>query len=114
MNSAQLAHRAGVSVRTLRHYHQIGILAEPPRLANGYRHYGNHDLIHVLRIKRLSALGIPLSSMTELVAGDTSGNGLLDELDRELESAIIRLNQQRQMVSRVRSQLVVEHDACAS
>ncbi|WP_368665157.1 MerR family transcriptional regulator [Rhodococcus erythropolis] len=114
MNSAQLAHRAGVSVCTLRHCHQIGILAEPPRLANGYRHYGKHDLIHVLRIKRLSALGIPLSSMTELVVGDTSGDELLDKLDRELESAIVRLNQQRQKVSRVRSQLFVDHNACAS
>ncbi|WP_415394437.1 MerR family transcriptional regulator (plasmid) [Rhodococcus globerulus] len=112
MNSAELAKRAGVSVRALRHYPKIGVLAEPPRLTNGYRQYGYHDLVHVLRIKRLSALGIPLSGMAELVAEGT-GEDLLDELDRELETAIIGLNHQRHLISRVRSQRIVSHDACA-
>lgn len=35
MNSAQLAHRAGVSVRTLRHYHQIGF--SPNQSSTGKR-----------------------------------------------------------------------------
>ncbi|MDZ7915083.1 MAG: hypothetical protein U5O16_25165 [Rhodococcus sp. (in: high G+C Gram-positive bacteria)] len=52
--------------------------------------------------------------MTDLVSGDASEDGLLDELDRELESAIVRLNHQRHMISRARPQLFVGHDACAS
>lgn len=36
----ELAERAGISGRTLRHYHQIGLL-EPDRVgSNGYRYYG--------------------------------------------------------------------------
>lgn len=31
MKSSELAKLAGVSVRTLRHYHAIGLLPEPPR-----------------------------------------------------------------------------------
>ena len=36
----QLAAYAGVTVRTVRHYHQIGLLPEPERDASGYRRYG--------------------------------------------------------------------------
>lgn len=32
-----MARLAGVTVRTLRHYHQVQVLAEPPRTSNGYR-----------------------------------------------------------------------------
>ncbi|EED6225780.1 MerR family DNA-binding transcriptional regulator, partial [Salmonella enterica subsp. enterica serovar Haifa] len=49
MHSNELARLAGVTVRALRHYHQVGILAEPERRSNGYREYDVHDLIRVLR-----------------------------------------------------------------
>ena len=39
----ELARLAGVSVRTLHHYDQIGLLV-PRRLANGYRAYAERDL----------------------------------------------------------------------
>ena len=39
MRSKEIAALAGVSIRTLRHYHQIGLLPEPPRQNNGYRAY---------------------------------------------------------------------------
>lgn len=60
MRSKELADLAGVTVRALRHYHQLGLLPEPPRAKNGYREYGAVDLARVLRIKRLSSLGISL------------------------------------------------------
>lgn len=33
----QLAAYAGVTIKAVRHYHQRGLLAEPPRDASGYR-----------------------------------------------------------------------------
>lgn len=39
MRSNELAKLAGVTVRTLRHYHAIGLMAEPSRAENGYREY---------------------------------------------------------------------------
>ena len=52
MKSSEIAKLAGVSVRTLRHYHAIDLLPEPPRGENGYRDYGAGDLVRLLRIKR--------------------------------------------------------------
>ncbi|MFI2101915.1 MerR family transcriptional regulator [Isoptericola sp. NPDC019693] len=122
MRSADLARLAGTSVRALRHYHQVGVLAEPPRSGNGYRRYDVHDLVRVLRIRRLAALGIPLDRMAALLddgqdgaggqddgQGDGQGDGrrssaqLLDELDRELSEQIDRLVRQREVVAHLRA-----------
>ncbi|MEI3308806.1 MAG: MerR family transcriptional regulator [Eggerthella lenta] len=77
MKSSELAKLAGVSVRTLRHYHAIGLLPEPPRGENGYRDYHAEDLVRLLRVKRLSSLGFSLSRIGEV----------LDEMDANLAEA---------------------------
>lgn len=67
MRSSDIARLAGVSIRTLRHDHQIGLLPEPPRSANGYRVYAASDLVRVLRTRRLVDLGVPLSRVNSTV-----------------------------------------------
>jgi DNA-binding transcriptional MerR regulator len=103
MHSGELARLAGVTVRALRHYHQIGVLAEPERRGNGYRRYNVHDLIRVLRIKRLAGIGIPLERMPDLL-DDAGGDStmLLDELDAELEAQIQHLTKQRDTIALLR------------
>jgi DNA-binding transcriptional MerR regulator len=103
MRSSELARLAGVTVRALRHYHHVGVLAEPERDANGYRRYGVDDLVRVLRIRRLAALGLPLERMRGVL--DDSGDDavpLLDDLDRELAEEIDRLTRQREVVAHLR------------
>lgn len=108
MKSSELAKLAGVSVRTLRHYHAIGLLPEPPRRENGYRDYGADELVRVLRIKRLAALGFSLSSIGEVLdetdrnlasASESNADAALDELDRELALQIERLEEQRRTIA---------------
>lgn len=61
-----LAELAGTTVRTIRFYHQIGLLPVP-------RHCGgrcDYDLTHVARLARirwLAQAGIPLSRVAEMV-----------------------------------------------
>ena len=57
MRSAELARLAGVTVRTVRHYHHVGVLAEPRRGINGYRSYDVHDLIRLLRPRYIEVWG---------------------------------------------------------
>ncbi|MFI2485327.1 MerR family transcriptional regulator [Promicromonospora kroppenstedtii] len=110
MHSGELARLAGVTVRTLRHYHQVGLLDEPERRSNGYRDYGVQSLVRVLRIKRLAALGIPLDRMPALLddsAGpDADPRKLLDELDLELAEQMDRLAAQRALIARLREHSV--------
>ncbi|MEU4570270.1 MerR family transcriptional regulator [Micromonospora sp. NPDC023956] len=102
MRSRELATLAGVTVRTLRHYHQIGILDEPRRSSNGYREYDVHHLIRVLRIKRLAALGVPLTALPDVLDDPADAAPLLDQLDRELAAEIERLTARRAVVARLR------------
>lgn len=106
MRSGELARLAGVTVRTLRHYHQVGVLTEPDRGSNGYRNYDVHDLIRLLRIKRLASLGISLERMPSLLDTDDDSSSLLDELDSELAGQIERLTAQRAAIAELR-----DHDA---
>ncbi|MFC9979169.1 MerR family transcriptional regulator [Gordonia sp. NPDC127522] len=108
MRSGELAGLAGVSVRALRHYHQVGVLAEPARRSNGYRTYDVEDLVRVLRIKRLSSLGIPLDRMSGLLddsagAGPGATDSFLEDLDRELADQIARLREQRAAIAHLRT-----------
>ena len=102
VKTAELARLAGVTVRTVRHYHQIGILTEPERQENGYRSYNMRDLIRVLRIKNLSAAGIPLDEAAIMLDGRGSADDtgkLLEVLDQELARKIELLTFQRKLIA---------------
>lgn len=109
MRSNDVAKLAGVTVRTLRHYHQLGLLSEPSRQANGYRDYSPADVARVLRIKRLAGLGFPLSRIGDVLdemdaEGNATSASALDELDRELALEIERLQEQRRTIAELRAE----------
>ncbi len=103
MNSGEIARAAGVSVRTLRHYHQVGVLPEPVRRPNGYREYSVRDLVLLLRIRRLTELGIPLDEIPPLLDDPGRADSVLDDLDRELAGQIERLTERRAVIARLRA-----------
>lgn len=103
MRSKEIAGLAGVSIRTLRHYHQIGLLPEPPRQNNGYRAYSVPHLIRLLRIGQLTALGFSLSQIPAFLDGraeisEDSLDALLEGLSRQIEL----LERQRRTVRALR------------
>lgn len=75
----QLAQRAGISGRTLRHYHQIGLL-EPDRVgSNGYRYYGPGAVARLQRILLLRNTGMPLLDIATVLDA-------LETLEVEIEA----------------------------
>ena len=80
----ELADRAGVSGRTLRHYHQIGLLA-PDRIgANGYRYYGPTAVARLQRILLLRDAGLSLAAISEALAADASPDDEIAALEEHL------------------------------
>src|SRR3954453_1462059 len=67
----QAAAFAGVTVKTLRHYHQHGLLDEPRRDSSGYRRYGSADLLRLVQVPTLAAAGVPLAEVRTLLDADT-------------------------------------------
>lgn len=104
MRVGELADLAGVTVRTIRYYHQAGVLPEPPRHANGYRDYSVDDLVSLLRIRQLVGSGLPLAEAGALITESTSAttDELIDEVDRALEARIADLVDQRRRLAQAR------------
>ena len=63
----QLASLAGVSVRTLHHYDQIGLLTPSARSAAGYRLYGTEDLMRLQQILLFKELDLPLAEIRRIL-----------------------------------------------
>jgi len=63
----QLAGLAGISVRTLHHYDQIGLLRPPQRTPAGYRLYGRSELLRLQQILFYKELDFPLSQIKEIL-----------------------------------------------
>ena len=86
----ELARLAGVTPRAIRHYHSAGLLPEPDRDRSGYRRYGVVDLVAVVRIVRLRALGMSIPQIAAQLAvpavpWPAALRALAQELDHEIE-----------------------------
>jgi DNA-binding transcriptional MerR regulator len=64
---SQLARMAGVSVRTLHHYDQIGLLAPSARTEAGYRLYGEPELLRLQQILFFKELDMPLDEVRQIL-----------------------------------------------
>jgi DNA-binding transcriptional MerR regulator len=102
--SKQLADLVGVTVRALRHYHQIGLLEEPERTYSGYRVYQAAHVLRLLRIKRLTGLGLTLEQVAQVLnhPEGTAAQDTLDTLDQALADQIEDLQTQRQAIAEIR------------
>ena len=97
MNAAlhigDLARLLGITPKTVRHYHKLGLLAEPRRSEGGYRLYTPDDLLRMRHIRQIQALGLSLAEIGDLLrAPDADArlreicDDLLDKLSAEIET----------------------------
>jgi DNA-binding transcriptional MerR regulator len=77
----QVAAFAGVTVRTLHHYDEIGLLVPGDRSAAGYRRYSGNDLARLQRILFYRELGFGLDEITKIL--DDPDAEPLDHLRRQ-------------------------------
>jgi DNA-binding transcriptional MerR regulator len=89
----ELAAATGVTVRTLHHFDEIGLLRPAVRSSAGHRLYTEDDVRRLSRILALRDLEIPLGEIAGLLADDASTGAFerlvrdrLDEVERHFES----------------------------
>ena len=98
----QLATYAGVTIKAVRHYHQRGLLEEPPRDASGYRRYSAEHAIRLVKIKILAEAGAPLARIKELLAASSDRfAAALGEIDRKLALRMEELQRTRERIARL-------------
>ncbi len=98
----QLAAYADVSVRAVRHYHQVGLLPEPERDASGYRRYGASAVVSLIKIRTLASAGVPLAQIGQMLEADAPAFAeAVQKIDRHLRDEIERLETSRKQIGQL-------------
>ena len=97
----QLSSLAGITVRTLHHYDEIGLL-KPSRVGeNGYRYYGEEALYRLQQILFYRELDLPLDDIKKIMGRrDFDVMGALQSHKQALNRQAARLNRLIQTVDR--------------
>lgn len=85
----ELARRTGLTVRTLHHYDEIGLLKPSARSESGYRMYASQDVAQLHAIQALRYLGLSLAEIGPLLAGRHARPvAIIDQQMRSLQRQI--------------------------
>ncbi|MFI9648750.1 MerR family transcriptional regulator [Streptomyces sp. NPDC052040] len=95
----QVADVAGVTVRTLHHYDEIGLLVPGERTHAGHRRYGDADLDRLQQILFYRELGFPLDEVAALLDDPDADPGA--QLRRQHELLTARIERLRRMAAAV-------------
>ncbi|MFF3442363.1 MerR family transcriptional regulator [Streptosporangium sp. NPDC002721] len=98
----QAAAFVGVTVKTVRHYHRLGLVEEPERDGSGYRRYGSADLLRLVRVRALAAAGVPLAGIGPLLDADAALFAtMVADVERQLTGRIEELTARRDTLHRL-------------
>ena len=93
----ELAKRTGVSIRTLHHYDEIGLLSPSHRTGSGHRLYGREEVVRLQQVLSLRQMGFSLGDIRDMLAHRPS------EARHVIELHIVRLKEQ----------IAMQQDLCA-
>ncbi|MEU5261243.1 MerR family transcriptional regulator [Amycolatopsis sp. NPDC021455] len=98
----QAAAFVGVTVKTVRHYHKLGLVEEPERDSSGYRRYGSAELLRLVRVRTLAAAGVPLAEVGPLLESDAAEfPTAIAGVERQLTERIDELTARRETLRRL-------------
>ncbi|HYL81179.1 MAG TPA: MerR family transcriptional regulator [Candidatus Acidoferrum sp.] len=108
MRIGDLAKQAGTTLRTIRYYEQLGLIAPASRTKGGFRLYAEEELRKLRLIKNLQLLNIPLAQVKAFfdqrlrgrVAADIAPGirGVLQQQLREMEDRIAQYRAMQESV----------------
>ena len=109
MRTGERAKRAGLTVRTLHHYDQIGLVRASERTEPGRRRYYEADGCRLYQVVALRSFGVPLARIARALEGD--GFTLKDAVTAQLEAVGVELVHARRLERILLPQGVVAHGA---
>jgi DNA-binding transcriptional MerR regulator len=99
---SEAAKLVGITPKSVRHYHKLGLMPEMGRSEGGYRLYSANDLLRLQRIKRLQSLGLSLQQIKFILESDYPDGLLLTTLQSircEIDQQIEKLEHRRQRLN---------------
>ena len=92
----ELARRTGLTVRTLHHYDEIGLLSPAQRSDGGHRVYDEADVQRLYRIVSLRSLGFPLDAIAQAL--DSQGFDPKEAVDDHLGRLEAQIDHEQQVL----------------
>ncbi|WP_436990653.1 MerR family transcriptional regulator [Streptomyces sp. enrichment culture] len=118
MQIGEVAARTELSLRTIRHYEETGLVIPSARSRGGFRLYTENDVARLMVIRRMKPLGFTLEQMRDLLdATDRlDGDDTLDDAEREALLERVRTYRQAaaDQVEKLRVQLARAEDFAAT
>ncbi|MBJ2156799.1 MerR family transcriptional regulator [Variovorax sp. IB41] len=102
----ELARRAGLTVRALRHYGDIGLLVPSERSGGGYRLYDRKDVARLYRIQALRRLDLSLAEIGALLDNDANGANDTGGLAGIVDQQVAQLDHEIRQASALRTHLL--------
>ncbi|MFH9349950.1 MerR family transcriptional regulator [Kitasatospora sp. NPDC017646] len=100
-----LAEASGLTVRTLHHWDQIGLLSPSRRTAAGHREYTEQDVIRLYQVLALRRLGLGLETIATCLDVGVDPVRLVSEHLAGVEASIASLEALRQRLAHIRGEL---------
>jgi DNA-binding transcriptional MerR regulator len=100
-----LAKAAGLTVRTLHHYDELGLLRPSERTAAGHRRYTEPDLHRLYQIRLLRQLGMSLEEIGDVLADPDALCTLLGRRLKQIEDEVWRLTTVSRQITGLLEQL---------
>lgn len=118
MQIGEVAARTELSLRTIRHYEETGLVIPSARSQGGFRLYTEADIARLMVIRRMKPLGFTLDEMRDLLDATErlDSNALADTGEREALLERIRTYEQAaaQKIEDLRVQLARAEDFAAT
>ncbi|MEU8916264.1 MerR family transcriptional regulator [Streptomyces nigrescens] len=118
MQIGEVAVRTELSLRTIRHYEETGLVIPSARSQGGFRLYTEADVARLMVIRRMKPLGFTLDEMRELLAATDrlDSDEELSTAEREELLAQIRAFEKaaQQRVEDLRTQLARAEEFAAT
>ena len=102
MHIGELAERTGLSLRTIRHYDDVGLLPATARTDGGFRVYSEDDFERLMVIKQMKPLGFSLEEMVEIlgILASSEATGSTEEASTRLSGFLEKAVHQRAKMAR--------------
>jgi DNA-binding transcriptional MerR regulator/uncharacterized damage-inducible protein DinB len=107
LTAGELASASGLTVRTLHHWEELGLIAPSARTVGGHRRYGANDITTLYRVVALRQLGVALRDIRRVLAEDVT---VTDTLRRQLDDTEARLDSLHQLLNRLRRSVAAIDD----
>ena len=100
MKIGEAAERTGLSIRTLRHYDDLGVVSPSGHTPGGFRLYEKADIERIMLIRRMKPLEFTLDEMREFLdaADHPDAPAARETIDRFRAEAGVRLEKLRRRV----------------